>query len=176
MPIVALAQAAITRGRHDIARDVFAAADQPGLQRDYLLERCTELTGTPPDSTRSSMPSSHRRQHLRSRIKQKRDHLQTELLRFLTRESQVDLAADDCFDVTAARSLQARRSARSPLSGAEEGAYRQRPDARGVARAGLSCSRVDGGGCRRSIGSGTSTATARSTFYGEGERRCVPKT
>jgi hypothetical protein len=48
MPIVALAQAAITRSRHDIAREVFAAADQPGLQRDYLRERCTELTGTPP--------------------------------------------------------------------------------------------------------------------------------
>jgi len=27
MPIVALAQAAIARDRHDIARDVFAAAD-----------------------------------------------------------------------------------------------------------------------------------------------------
>jgi hypothetical protein len=51
MPIVALARAAITRGRHDIARDVFAAADQPGLQRDYLHERCTELTGTPPTAT-----------------------------------------------------------------------------------------------------------------------------
>ena len=51
MPIVALAQAAITRGRHDIAREVFAAADQPGLQRDYLHERCTELTGTPPTAT-----------------------------------------------------------------------------------------------------------------------------
>jgi hypothetical protein len=51
MPIVALAQAAITRGRRDIARDVFAAADQPGLQRDYLRECCTELTGTPPTAT-----------------------------------------------------------------------------------------------------------------------------
>jgi hypothetical protein len=51
MPIVALAQAAITRSRPDIARDVFAAADQPGLQRDYLHERCTELTGTPPTAT-----------------------------------------------------------------------------------------------------------------------------
>lgn len=51
MPIVALARAAITRGRHDIARDVFAAADQPGLQRNYLHERCTELTGTPPDAS-----------------------------------------------------------------------------------------------------------------------------
>lgn len=48
MPIVALAQAAITRGRDDIARDVFAAADQPGLQRDYLRHQCIELTGAPP--------------------------------------------------------------------------------------------------------------------------------
>jgi hypothetical protein len=51
MPIVALARAAITRGRHDIARDVFAAADQPGLQRNYLHERCAELTRTPPDTS-----------------------------------------------------------------------------------------------------------------------------
>ena len=48
MPIVALAEAAIVRGRPDIARHVFAAADRPGLQRDYLRERCIELTGTPP--------------------------------------------------------------------------------------------------------------------------------
>lgn len=51
MPIVALAQAAITRSRPDIARNVFAAADQPSLQRHYLHERCTELTGTPPTAT-----------------------------------------------------------------------------------------------------------------------------
>ena len=48
MPIVALAQAAINRGRDDLAREVFAAADQPGLQRDYLRQQCIELTGTPP--------------------------------------------------------------------------------------------------------------------------------
>jgi hypothetical protein len=48
MPIVSLAQAALHRRRSDIARDVFAAADQPGLQRDYLRERCIELTGQPP--------------------------------------------------------------------------------------------------------------------------------
>ena len=48
MPIVALAKAAITRGRDDIARDVFVAADQPGLQRDYLRQQCIELTGAPP--------------------------------------------------------------------------------------------------------------------------------
>jgi hypothetical protein len=56
MPIVALAQAAITRGRPGIAREVFAAADQPGLQRDYLRQRCIELTG-PPHATD---PADHR--------------------------------------------------------------------------------------------------------------------
>ena len=35
----------------DSFAEVFAAADQPGLQRDYLHERCTELTGTPPTAT-----------------------------------------------------------------------------------------------------------------------------
>ena len=52
MPIAALAKAAITRGRDDIARDVFAAADQPGLQRDYLHHQCIELTGAPPGPIR----------------------------------------------------------------------------------------------------------------------------
>lgn len=48
MPIVALAKAAIKHGRDEIARDVFAAADQPGLQRDYLRQQCIELTRSPP--------------------------------------------------------------------------------------------------------------------------------
>ncbi|MGZ6661251.1 MAG: hypothetical protein ACXVHL_28215 [Solirubrobacteraceae bacterium] len=48
VPIVSLAEAAITRERRDVARAVFAAADRPGLQRDYLHERCIELTGQPP--------------------------------------------------------------------------------------------------------------------------------
>jgi len=52
MPIVALAEAAIKRGRHDIAREVFAAADQPGLQRDYLRQRSIELTGASPSPLR----------------------------------------------------------------------------------------------------------------------------
>jgi hypothetical protein len=51
-PIVALAEAAIKRGRQDIAREVFAAADQPGLQRDYLRKRCLETTGKPPAPVR----------------------------------------------------------------------------------------------------------------------------
>lgn len=57
MPIVALAQAAIARGQLDIGREVFAAADRPGLQRDYLLERYIELTGTPPTAQRTATPS-----------------------------------------------------------------------------------------------------------------------
>jgi len=35
-PIVAMAEAALARGRDDFAREVFAAADQPGMQQDYL--------------------------------------------------------------------------------------------------------------------------------------------
>ena len=57
MPIVALAQAAIGRGQLDIGREVFAAADRPGLRRDYLLERYVELTGTPPTAQRTATPS-----------------------------------------------------------------------------------------------------------------------
>jgi hypothetical protein len=53
MPIVALAQAAIQRGRREIARDVFAAADRPGLQRDHLRQRCIDLTGSPPPTPTS---------------------------------------------------------------------------------------------------------------------------
>jgi hypothetical protein len=56
MPIVALAKAALERGRDDIARDVFAAADQPGLQRDYLRQHCIELTGTAPAPLRPASP------------------------------------------------------------------------------------------------------------------------
>lgn len=47
-PIVAMAQAALTRGRTDIARATFAAADRPGTQQDYLRRRCIELTGAEP--------------------------------------------------------------------------------------------------------------------------------
>jgi hypothetical protein len=56
MPIVALAEAAIRRGRHDIALGVFATADQPGQQRGYLRQRCTELTGAPPAPKRQPSP------------------------------------------------------------------------------------------------------------------------
>jgi hypothetical protein len=56
IPIVALAKAAIKRGRDDIARDVFAAADRPGLQRDYLRQQCIELTGAAPVPLRPAPP------------------------------------------------------------------------------------------------------------------------
>jgi hypothetical protein len=56
MPIVALAEAAIKRGRNDIAHEVFAAADQPGLQRDYLRQRSIELTSASPSPLRPASP------------------------------------------------------------------------------------------------------------------------
>jgi len=56
MPIVALAEAAIKRGRNDIAHEVFAAADQPGLQRDYLRQRSIELTGASSSPLRPAPP------------------------------------------------------------------------------------------------------------------------
>ncbi|MGI8807713.1 MAG: hypothetical protein ACR2KK_07725 [Acidimicrobiales bacterium] len=45
MPVVALAESALTASRHDLAVDVFRAADQPGMQRDHLRERCRKMTG-----------------------------------------------------------------------------------------------------------------------------------
>lgn len=42
-PIVAMAQAALARGRDDLARAVFVAADQPGMQQDYLRQRSREF-------------------------------------------------------------------------------------------------------------------------------------
>lgn len=43
MPIVGLAEQAVTCGRPDIARAVFDAADQPGWHRDYLHRRRSQL-------------------------------------------------------------------------------------------------------------------------------------
>ena len=45
MPIVALAESALSARRHDLAVAVFAAADQPGRHRDHLRDRCIKLTG-----------------------------------------------------------------------------------------------------------------------------------
>lgn len=45
MPIVALAESAASAGRKELAIEVFRAADQPGMHRDHLLDRCLKLTG-----------------------------------------------------------------------------------------------------------------------------------
>lgn len=47
-PVVAMAEAALARGRPDVARATFAAADQPGMHQEYLRRRSIELTGAPP--------------------------------------------------------------------------------------------------------------------------------
>lgn len=44
-PIVALAESALAAGRHQLAVHVFRAADQPGMHRDHLRQRCFALTG-----------------------------------------------------------------------------------------------------------------------------------
>lgn len=46
--ITMMAEAALARGRRDLALAVFAAADQPGFHRDYLRQQCMKLTGQPP--------------------------------------------------------------------------------------------------------------------------------
>ena len=43
-PIETLAESALAAGRHDVAVDVFRAADQPGMHRDHLRLRCVALT------------------------------------------------------------------------------------------------------------------------------------
>ena len=43
-PIETLAESAIAAGRHDLAVEVFRAADQPGMHRDHLRARCLKLT------------------------------------------------------------------------------------------------------------------------------------
>lgn len=45
MPILAMAESALGAGRHDLAVDVFWAADRPGLQQKHLRDRCLGLTG-----------------------------------------------------------------------------------------------------------------------------------
>jgi hypothetical protein len=44
-PIVALAESATAARHQSLAAEVFAAADRPGPQQDYLRRRCHELTG-----------------------------------------------------------------------------------------------------------------------------------
>lgn len=45
VPIVALAQSALAAGRRQLAVDVFREADQPGMHREHLRQRCLTLTG-----------------------------------------------------------------------------------------------------------------------------------
>jgi hypothetical protein len=45
MPIVALGESAAAAGRKELAVEVFRAADQPGMHRDHLRDRCLKLTG-----------------------------------------------------------------------------------------------------------------------------------
>ena len=56
MPIVALAESAAAAGRKELAIEVFRAADEPGMHRDHLRDRCRRLTGIrlddPPPSLR----------------------------------------------------------------------------------------------------------------------------
>lgn len=51
MPIVALAESATAAGRAELAIEVFRAADQPGMHRDHLRDRCLKLTGIRLDDT-----------------------------------------------------------------------------------------------------------------------------
>jgi CTP:molybdopterin cytidylyltransferase MocA len=50
MPILAMAEAAMNAGKRNLALSVFAAADQPGIQREHLRELCVKLTGEMPAS------------------------------------------------------------------------------------------------------------------------------
>ena len=45
IPIVALAESAMNGHRRYLALHVFRAADQPGMHRDHLRDRCLKLTG-----------------------------------------------------------------------------------------------------------------------------------
>lgn len=46
--ITTMAEAAFAEGRCDLARAVFAAADQPGMHHDYLRQESGRLLGSPP--------------------------------------------------------------------------------------------------------------------------------
>lgn len=45
MPIVAMGQAALDARKRTLAMSVFSAADQPGMQRDYLRQECVKMLG-----------------------------------------------------------------------------------------------------------------------------------
>ena len=52
---MALAESALKADRHELALEVFRAADQPGMHRDYLRERCLVLTGEHLDESVSDL-------------------------------------------------------------------------------------------------------------------------
>jgi hypothetical protein len=56
MPIVALAESALAVQRHQLAAAIFRAADQPGMHRDHLRERCRQLTGVTLDTAAQLRP------------------------------------------------------------------------------------------------------------------------
>ena len=49
-PIMAMAEASMNAGKRALALSVFAAADQPGVQREHLRELCVKVTGEVPAS------------------------------------------------------------------------------------------------------------------------------
>jgi len=51
MPIVALAESALAASRHDLAVEVFQAADRPGMHQDHLRHRGMQLTGVRVDES-----------------------------------------------------------------------------------------------------------------------------
>jgi hypothetical protein len=50
-PIVEMGKAAMRARDPKLARAVFSAADQPGMQREYLREQCVKITGSPPPAS-----------------------------------------------------------------------------------------------------------------------------
>ncbi len=55
MPVVALAESALTANRHELAVKVFRAADQPGMHQDHLRDHCLKLTGVRLEATASHL-------------------------------------------------------------------------------------------------------------------------
>jgi len=51
MPIVALAESALAASRHNLAIDVFRAANRPGMHQAHLRRRCLQSTGVRLDQT-----------------------------------------------------------------------------------------------------------------------------
>ena len=50
-PILTMAKAALDADKRPLAMAIFAAADQPGPQRDYLRAECVKILGEPPQPT-----------------------------------------------------------------------------------------------------------------------------